>query len=89
MTQVLEEIFNQSSFDASKLENIISIGKITERDKLVAAKQILLGLAILYIITLFAYLFKSNEDKLIEICMNTIPSCATFIMGAYFGYKSH
>jgi len=80
---LLEEIYKVQQFDVHK--NDIDIGRITEKEKFRAAKQILLGLAILYVCTLFAYLVRPNEgSKLIDITTVTFPPLATLILSAYF-----
>lgn len=62
-----------------------TLGKITEKDKFHAAKQILLGLAILYVITLLAYLYRPIEClKLLDVITTTFPPLATLILATYF-----
>jgi len=64
---------------------INSLGNITEKDKFHAAKQILLGLAILYVVTLAAYLYKPSEcQKLLDVIITSFPPLATLIMATYF-----
>lgn len=88
--ELLEEIYRVKQFDIHKIENPIAIGRITEKDKFLAAKQILLGIAILYVLTLLAYLCRPAEGtKLIDICMTTFPPIATLILVAYFKDKHH
>jgi hypothetical protein len=83
--ELLEEIYNLQQFDAQQIESLIKIGRITEKDKFVAAKQILLGIAILYVITVMAYLVRPDENlKLLDICTTTFPPLATLILGFYF-----
>jgi len=85
--RLLEDIYKVKSFDSQNLEIHIS-GKITEKDKFIAAKQILLGLAVLYILTVVAYLYRPNEgNKLLDICTTTFPPLATLILVAYFRDK--
>jgi hypothetical protein len=80
---LLDDIYKVKQFDVKK--NDIEIGKITEKERFRAAKQILLGLAILYLCTLFAYLVRPNEgDKLMQIMTITFPPLATLILSAYF-----
>lgn len=87
---ILEDIYKVKQFETHELELPINIGKITEKDKFIAAKQILLGLAILYVITVFAYLFRPNEgEKLLNVCITVFPSLATLILVAYFRDKTH
>jgi len=64
-------------------------GIITEHDKLIAGKQILLGLAILFIITECLYIFSPAHGKpLLEICKTVLPPLATLIIAFYFKDKS-
>lgn len=86
----LQDIYNVKQIDTEKLEASITIGHITEKEKFLAAKQILLGLAVLYALSLMAYLFRPYEgSKLIDICTTTFPPLATMILMAYFRDKSH
>lgn len=87
--EILEEIYDVKQFNAHDLETTVNFGRITEKDKFLAAKQILLGLAILYILTIIAYLCRPNEgNKLIDICTTTFPPLATLILVAYFRDKA-
>ena len=87
---LLQDIYKVKQFDTNQLEQSISIGRITEKDKFLAAKQILLGIAVLYTLTLLAYLIRPVEgSKLIDICTTTFPPLATLILVAYFREKSH
>lgn len=86
--EILDEIYKVKNFQSSKLEQTFSLGNVTEKDKFKAAKQILLGLAILYVMTLIAYLIKPIEgNKLLDICTTTFPPLATIILVAYFRDK--
>lgn len=83
----MDDIYTVKQFDIPNLENSI-IGHITEKDKFLAAKQILLGIAILYTLTLLAYLFRPIEgSKLLDICTTTFPPLATLILVSYFRDK--
>lgn len=85
----VEDFYKKESFDPQDLESLINFGKITEKDKFLAAKQILLGLAILYVVTMLAYLIRPVEGvKLVEICTTTFPPLATLILVAYFRDKT-
>jgi hypothetical protein len=80
----LDEVYNLEKFDINNIQKSLN-GSITEKDRLNTAKQILLGLAILYILTIIAYLFKPQEGvKLIDICTTIFPSLATMILVFYF-----
>jgi len=86
----MDDLYKVSELDTNKLNGRINTGKITERDKFLAAKQILLGLSILYLLTIGAYLLRPIEcAKLIDICTTTFPPLATLILVAYFRDKSH
>ena len=88
--EILEDLYKVKQFETQQLESPVNVGRITEKDKFLAAKQILLGLAILYLFTLLAYLFRPVEgSKLIDICTTTFPPLATLILVAYFRDKPH
>lgn len=88
--QLLKDIYHVKQFDANQIQGSETLGKINEKDKFIAAKQILLGLAILYVITLLAYVINPEEnEKLLDICMTTFPPLATLILAAYFRDKAH
>lgn len=85
---LLHDFYKVKEFDPQKIEGSVGMGRITEKDKFLAAKQILLGLAILYVLTLTAYLFRPHDgNKLIDICTTTFPPIATLILVAYFREK--
>lgn len=84
-SEPLKEMYKANEIDISHLNIKTSLGKITEKDKFQAAKQILFGLAILYILTLLAYLIRPIESqKLIDVIIATFPPLATLILVAYF-----
>lgn len=86
--RMLEDIYKVKSFDAQKVESDINQGRISEKEKFLAAKQILFGLAILYVITMVAYLIRPNDGrKLIDIMTIIFPPLATLILAAYFKDK--
>jgi hypothetical protein len=88
--KLLDAIYNVKELDIHQIEDLVAVGRITEKDKFVAAKQILLGLAILYVLTIIAYLLRPIDcSKLIDICTTTFPPLATLILVAYFRDKSH
>lgn len=61
------------------------LGIITEYDRLRAGKQILLGLAVLYVMTLLAYVYVPQKGTdLIEITKMVFPPLATLIIAFYF-----
>jgi hypothetical protein len=83
--QLLDDLYKVKQFDAQNIETHITIGRITEKEKFVAAKQILLGIALLYVLTLLAYLYRPNEgSKLLDIATTVFPPLATLILVAYF-----
>jgi hypothetical protein len=66
-----------------------NVGCITEQDKLLAGKQILCGLAFIYIFTVFAFLISpGNGNTLLEICKTVLPPLATLIIAFYFKEKT-
>lgn len=88
--KLLDAIYTVKQLDIHEMENLVSIGRITEKDKFVAAKQILLGLSILYVLTIIAYLIRPIDcSKLIDICTTTFPPLATLILVAYFRDKQN
>jgi len=85
---LLHDFYKAKEFDSQKMEGSVGMGRITEKDKFLAAKQILLGVAILYVLTLAAYLFRPHDgNKLIDICTTTFPPIVTLILVAYFRDK--
>jgi hypothetical protein len=60
-------------------------GSISEYDRLLAAKQILLGLAILFFTTQVIFLILPDKaNPLLEINKIVLPSLATLIIAFYF-----
>jgi hypothetical protein len=85
--KLLEDFYKVRSFCPQEIE---TIGKITEKEKFVAAKQILLGLSVLYVITIVSYLLRPTEgNKLLEICNTTFPALATLVLACYFRDKAN
>jgi hypothetical protein len=75
--------FKQDQFviDADNKE----YGHISENDRLLAAKQILLGLALLFLVAQIEYIFDPDKGNvLLEIDKMVFPSLATFILAFYF-----
>lgn len=65
------------------------LGVITEQDRLYAAKQILCGLAVLFALTMLAYLVSPQQGViLLEICKTVFPPLATLIIAFYFQNKN-
>lgn len=87
--KLLDDIYKVKSIDTSDVISQLKIGQITEKEKFTAAKQILLGLAILYVFTVTAYLLRPNGEKLLTIITVTFPPLATLILAAYFRDKNH
>ncbi len=84
----LKHMFTANEIDVSSPDIQVSLGNITEKDKFHAAKQILLGLAILYVVTLLAYLYRPLEcQKLLDVITTSFPPLATLILVAYFHKK--
>jgi hypothetical protein len=89
-SKLLQDLYRIKSLDADNLNYDVKIDKISEREKFYAAKQILLGLAILYFLTLMAFMVRPNEgNKLLDITTVTFPPLATLILAAYFRDKSN
>lgn len=81
----LKDIYHVNSIDVKDFESSEKLGKITEKEKFLAAKQILLGLALLYILTLGVCVIRQNEAyKLIEITPIIFGQLATFIVTRYW-----
>jgi len=87
---ILEGLDNKPLVNPNTLEFPGTIGKISEREKFHAAKQILFGLSLLYIFTVIAYLLRPVEGaKLLDIITVSFPPLATLILAAYFRDKNH
>lgn len=81
----MDDFYKATQVESSKMESPLNIGKITERDKLIVAKQILIGLAVLYVITLVALvLIPSQAEGILDICKTVLPTLATLIIAQYF-----
>ena len=81
------DIFGQKDISIKSIEkNEAGIyGVVTEREKLTAAKQILTGLAVLFAMTIVAYLIQPTQGViLLEICKTVFPPLATLIIAFYF-----
>jgi hypothetical protein len=88
--EILHELYHAKQIDARGIETPNIIGHITEKDKFRAAKQILLGLAILYVLTVLAYLVRPVEGiKLLDVCTTVFPPLATLILVFYFRERQH
>lgn len=82
---LMDDIYNAKEFETDQIENVLTIGKITEKDKFLAAKQVLLGLAILYVINILAFLIRPSDGlKLLDVATTTFPPLATLILASYF-----
>jgi hypothetical protein len=85
--QLVDNLYKDNEIDLQI--STMQVGKISDRDKFTAAKQILLGIAILYIITITAFLIRPIEGvKLLDIATIIFPPLATLILAAYFRDKS-
>lgn len=83
----MDDLYKVKEFDTNDDNHL---GKISERDKFLAAKQILLGLAILYVLTIAAYMIKPDAGmKLLDIITIVFPPLATLILAAYFRSHRH
>lgn len=82
----LDKLYDVNHYN---MENSFSLGLITERDKFHTAKQILLGVSILYVINILAFLIKPTEGTvLLEISRTVFPPIATLILAFYFRDKA-
>jgi hypothetical protein len=85
----LDDIYNSDEIESNQIDEF-QFGMITEKDKFHAAKQILFGLAVLYVITLIAFIYKPAEgNRLLDVCTTTFPPLATLILAAYFRDRSN
>jgi hypothetical protein len=87
-----DSVVDLSDLDASigKIENSLEkgFGGVTETQKLLFAKQILLGLGILFFVAMMLSLFPTKAShSLLEICKIVIPPLATLIIVFYFKEK--
>lgn len=88
--KILDDLYKAQSLDSSSLNFDVKIDKISEREKFKAAKQILFGLAFLYIITIIAFMYDPKDGtKLLDITTVTFPPLATLILASYFRDKGH
>jgi hypothetical protein len=82
---LLNGLFSNSKFQLSDKNEHKNMGDISQQDRLLVAKQVLFGLAILFIITVIAYLIRPAEGQvLLEICKTVFPPLATLIIAFYF-----
>lgn len=85
-----DEIYQNKVIESTSFETPIVAGRISEKDRFRAAKQILLGISILFTINIFAYLFNPKDGKeLLEICKTIFPPLATLIIAFYFKDRMH
>ena len=88
--KILDDFYKVKTFETQNIESSLEMGQISDKEKFIAAKQILLGLAILYILTVVAYLCRpADGNKLLDICTTSFPPLATLILVAYFRDKTH
>lgn len=86
--QVLDDTLYEGKSALNVDENLT--GNIDERDRLHAAKQILCGLAVLYLITAGLFIYNPNQGNvLLEICKTVLPPLATLIIAFYFKDKNN
>lgn len=83
------EVFYQNNEVEISPTEETRIGSITEQDKLLAAKQILCGIGMIYLFTVFAFLSNPESGNvLLEICKTVLPPLATLIIAFYFKDKT-
>lgn len=88
--EILHDLYHAKEINACNYEMPLVVGHITEKDKFRAAKQILLGIAILYVLTVVAYLIRPAEGvKLLDVCTTVFPPLATLILVFYFRERHH
>lgn len=81
----MDDLYNNKDFDTQSLESTVNFGAITEREKFQAAKQILLGLAILYILTLLGAVVRPElSNTLLDMSKTIFPPIVTLILVKYF-----
>jgi hypothetical protein len=86
---LIDGLFANDRINITDKSEVKETGKITDQDRLIAAKQILAGIAILFIITIGAYLLKPQQGTvLLEICKTVFPPLATLIIAFYFKDKN-
>jgi hypothetical protein len=87
---IMDDFYRKAEFDSIEVESSLTVGRISEKDKFLAAKQILLGIALLYVLTVLAFLYRPVEGvKLLDIATTTFPPLATLILVAYFRERGH
>jgi hypothetical protein len=85
----LQNLYHAETLNSKSMEYDISVGRISEKDKFLAAKQILFGLSLLYVFTLCAFLLRPDDGlKLLDVCTTTFPPLATLILVAYFRHPN-
>jgi hypothetical protein len=81
----LDDIYSAGEITTQSVLDDEEWGKISEKEKFHAAKQILLGLAILYALSILAYLIRPEDGiELLDICKTALPPLATLILVFYF-----
>ena len=85
--KILEDLYKSKSLDTNALNFDLKFDKVSDREKFKAAKQILLGLSVLYILTIAAFMIRPECNKLLDIITITFPPIATLILAAYFRDK--
>lgn len=81
----MDDIYSVDEFQCQSVQDSIDFGRISQKEKFHAAKQILLGLAILYILTILAFLMRPEAGQdLLDICKTALPPLATLILVFYF-----
>lgn len=75
-----------SDFGETSSETLVESETVSEKEKLRFARQILLGVAILFAGSMVAQFF-SAKIEIFEACKTILPPIATLVIGAYFGRK--
>lgn len=77
------EIVSDAQGAISDLPGVEEEKEITPRDKLRFAKQILLSIAILFVLSFI--MSALGESTIFESCKEILPPIATVVIGYYFG----
>jgi len=88
--KILDDLYKAKTLTPIDIESQVLIGQITDREKFKAAKQILFGLAMLYVFTISAYLVNPTAgEKFLDIITISFPPLTTLILAAYFRDKTN
>jgi len=81
----LDNIYDAGEIHSTSIQVSEEFGSISEKEKFHVAKDILLGLALLYALTLLVYaIHPERGEALIDVCKVSLPPLATLILVFYF-----